>query len=144
LRPLFDCLGDGSSGPHVAASRLIGRTARANGQANAGVIAFRHDPSLERFFGDWQSRANKIRGAGGNRWHEQTALSQLVLEAFDGRHEYRGAVFSDMLWNCEHDDDKAWLEQIRSYKPVIVHHKGNRWAKPDLRKAVEAALTTSV
>jgi hypothetical protein len=136
VRPLFDCLGRSA---HVAAGRLIGRTNRAGGAANAGVIAFRFDPCLETFFKDWQQRSAEL-GKTGEKWHEQKALSALVMSAFDGLHPYRGAVFSEQLWNSEHDDDAAWLMNLEKYQPGIVHYKGNRWANKQLREAVAKVL----
>lgn len=132
---------------HVAATRAIGRTLRGRGQANAGVIPFRYGPELRQFFVDWRRYAKDFRGAGGkapitnqNMYYEQTAFSHLVLEAFDGRRPYFGAVISEYIWNCEEDSNSRWLANIDKFKPRIIHFKGRRWADKLLRaKALEAA-----
>lgn len=125
IQGIFDCLGSHAC---VAGSRLIGRCIRGQASANAGVIAFRNHPALADFFSKWKERSKKLRGVGPitkqNKWHEQVAFSRLVVEAFDGLHPFRSAVFSENLYNCEDDNVDKWLDRIRRYRPRILHFKG--------------------
>lgn len=135
LRPLFEALGPAQ----IGATRAIGRTARGRGQANAGVIPFQHHGALFEFFHAWRQRTQHLRKTQpAIRWHEQTAFSQLALDAFDGLLPYRAAVVSENLWNCEHDVDADWLAAVARYKPAIIHCKSGRWRKPELMRQVRA------
>jgi hypothetical protein len=123
----------------IVGTRLLGRDNRGKGEANAGVVFFRHHPTLDHFFKLWNERAQHYEKANHVNY-EQDSLSRLVIEAFDGKHPFRASLISERIYNCEHDIDDLWLQDIKQYQPKIVHFKQKRFRNKDLKQAVFALL----
>jgi hypothetical protein len=116
----------------IGATRMFNTTDRGRGEANAGVIFFRHEHSLEKFFHDWSIKSQELEATGkAGIWFEQCAMSKLVHEAFHGMHRYTVAPLTDNLYNLEDDNTRRWFERIDRHKPKLIHLKQGRWQAPD-------------
>jgi hypothetical protein len=125
----------------IAGTRLLGRDKRGKGEANAGVIFFRNSPSLPHFFNLWRTRLEDYRRSKLERFYEQSALSHLMIESFDGLHDFRSTLVSERIYNCEDDDDQRWLETIERYQPKIIHFKKKRFRNSALITAVAQRIS---
>lgn len=122
---------------HIGATRMFNKTARGRGEANAGVIFFRHSPELRQFFLDWHKLSDELEASGhAGVWFEQCSMSRLVHEAFHGLHRYSAVPLSDNLYNLEDDDLKVWFARIKKHNPKLIHMKQSKWKSPAMVDAV--------
>jgi hypothetical protein len=124
----------------IVGTRLLGRDKRGKGEANAGVIFFRNDPILTKFFKLWNDRAEYYYKKNHDAFYEQDSLSHLIIEAFDGLHAFQASLVSEHIYNCEHDSDNQWLQDIRRYQPKIIHFKAKRFRNDGLKQAAFSQL----
>lgn len=124
----------------VGATRMFNQTRRGHGEANAGVIFFRHSPELVGFWERWKCKTEALALKGTGIWSEQTAFSQLAHEGFHGRHPFGVAALSAEVFNSEADDNKEWFQRMAIYKPKLIHLKARRWEEPTIvEQAIAAA-----
>lgn len=122
-------------------TRMLGRNSRGLGEANAGVVFFRNTDTalLQSFLTEWRDLTKTYKDTGVYLY-EQTALSHLLIDGFDGVKKYRSGLVSERIYNSEHDDEGAWLYEIQEYGPKILHFKKRRFADTELvRKALHVA-----
>jgi hypothetical protein len=124
----------------IIGTRLLGRHKRGKGEANAGVIFFRHHPTLNEFFELWKKQMLDYREKYKEDSYDQDSLSHILIEAFDGLHPFQASLVSEHLYNCEHNEDDAWLQDIARYQPKIIHFKKRRFRNSELVKSVFSKL----
>lgn len=114
----------------VIISRMVRRKDRPHGEQeiNAGVIFLKNNKNTKQLVEEWFDLAEKYYPT--DRYHEQTALSHLCLDAFDGLKPYTCNVVSERIYNCEHDEVPEFRKIIDKYNPKILHFK-NGWWKDD-------------
>jgi len=111
----------------IIISRMVRRKDRINmePEINAGVIFLKNNRRTKKLVKEWKQLAKDLFPT--ERYHEQTALSKLCLDAFDGLKPYTCGVISERVYNCEHDIQKEWIETINKYNPKILHFKNSWW-----------------
>jgi hypothetical protein len=125
---------------HVIATRILGRAHEPTGDdTKDGVIFFRNDPALAEFFCMWRSRAAKYRIERGSRC-AQDALSDILLESFDGLHLFKAGMVSARIYNSEHDNNVAWMKKVRTHSPKILHFGQRRYLNESLRRAMLSCI----
>jgi hypothetical protein len=121
---------------NVIATRMLRRRGEKTKTANAGVVGFRpgDDRPLADFLDAWHDlseayRATPTEGSLHGRFHEQTALNDLVQKAFDGGFPgFRAGIASERIYNCESDDPKSLPGLVEVHRPLVIHFKGKSWA----------------
>jgi hypothetical protein len=124
----------------VVGTRFLGRDNRGKGEANAGVIFFRRNANLGLFFDAWSQRSLYYKNKNKDRFYDQDALSHLIVESFDGLHPFRSSLVSERIYNCEHDMDALWLQDVQKYVPKILHFKGRRFRNRALVERIAELL----
>jgi hypothetical protein len=135
FREIFANMGDAT----VAGTELLGNDSRRIDTVGAGVVFFRHHPSLKEFIELWSTRMDKQRVRRRDHY-DQRALTQTLREGFDGIQPFKTRFFSARMYNSEHDDNGRWLENVARYQPKILHFKGQRFRQRSLRHEVISRL----
>lgn len=103
---------------------------------NAGVIFLKNNERTKMLLKDWKELAEQYQPLPNYPWHEQSALSDLCFEAFDGLKPYTCSFVSERLYNCEHDNPNEFKRIVEKYNPKIIHLKNNWWRDYEMTKFI--------
>ena len=117
----------------ITCTRMLNRDNRSCNDINSGVIFFRKSGRTQTFLKEWYGLTLALRNSG-KHLHEQHAFHQLCMAGFDRLKPWSVSCVSEYVYNCEHDDNLKWFELINTYKPKIIHMKGQRWQKEEIRQ----------
>lgn len=119
------------------------RYPRCAGTCSSGVVGIRVNAKTRNFVNLWDSVQCCYAAYGHGTKPGKVACDQYALTDLARGRACGVSVraMDERIWNSNPEtDDDAWLAEIRTHKPAVLHFKGGRWKDEDLvRRAIEAA-----
>lgn len=123
-RPFFAAIGHNQA--TVICTRMVVRDYPYK-SINAGVSFWMAGQQATKFCNEWRAIAEKLRPT--ENLNEQVAFHRMCYKYFDKESDVKVSTVSEVLFNCERDNDDDFRRQIASSNPFIVHLKGGRWKR---------------
>jgi len=127
-------------------TRMVTRADRPHAEKaiNAGVLMFKKNKLTVQLLQDWLDLAH-THLKNNVRYSEQTAISDLAFQMFDGLRPGTVTILSERLYNMEHDEKDKFFEMIERYNPHVIHLKSKWWQDPSVTShdSVRSRMTVS-
>ena len=129
----------------IGLTRLVSGNDHAKGTATAGVFFLKNNTESKKFITDWVSLAEKFKKNDTMlREHKisyvQYSFTQIAFDSFHNLTSYKILNLSEKVYNSERSDLDEWYDDIRRFKPKILHFKGNRYQN---KKIVDTVFSIS-
>lgn len=109
-------------------TRMVRRPKQAP-EINAGVFFIRANERTLKMCDLWLKTEKEFRGK--TKYPEQNALDFIATQGYDGLIDLKVSNVSEKIYNCENDNPTHHLEDIKLYKPKLIHLKTQRWKDED-------------
>lgn len=123
----------------IVATRMVRRERLMPVDVNAGVSFWKANWRTNLFCERWKKLERKNQA---HRYPEQNAFNQLCIEGYDGQAEWTVSNVSENIYNFERDKTKEFLEDIKIYKPKLIHLKTKRWQDEESMAVVYAHINS--
>lgn len=121
----------------IGLTRLVSGNDHAKGTATAGVFFLKNNIESKKFIIDWVSLADKFKKNDTMmREHKisyvQYSFTQIAFDSFHNLTSYKILNLSEKVYNSERSDLDEWYDDVRRFKPKILHFKGNRYQNKEI------------
>jgi hypothetical protein len=111
----------------LALTRVINRRNNIYEDANIGVVFCKSNKKTISMCEEWLELTEKYTENKSLTNPDQTALTDIALEGYDGLTNLKVTNFSENIYNFERNNIKNWTKGILKYKPKIIHLKNQMW-----------------
>lgn len=111
----------------IALTRVINRKNNIYEDANIGVVFCRSNNKTIEMCERWLELTEDYTKNETLTNPDQTALTDIALQGYDGLIDLKVTNFSENIYNFERNDIKSWTNGIMRYRPKIIHLKNKMW-----------------
>jgi hypothetical protein len=111
----------------LALTRVVQRRKSIYDDANIGVVFCRSNERTLDMCERWLALTEEYSSNEALTNPDQTALTDIAMQGYDGVIDLKVTNFSENLYNFERNDIAGWTGGILKYKPKMIHMKNGKW-----------------